>query len=204
MFEFFNFITETKFELKNTQWGFSVHRDTIGWDEGNHALTRFTTGRVERKHGDWERARLSSRFYYSVWSPWIRRAFLWGRFGTPYLWELDLGAAGDLKAFGVHRRLHGNQATRSTIKLSHQLQETQGPRAGQGHISKEMFTEAPVLALAHRCLWESFLCESIRDLHISFMLHITEFSDAQIPSLTGTFVASVLTKGLKVAKHQAI
>ena len=171
------------------------------WDEENHALTRFTTGRVERKHGDWERARLSSWFYYSVWSPWIRCAFLWDTFGTPYLWELDLGAAGDLKAFGMHRRLYGKQATRSMIKLSHQLQETPRPRAGQGRISKEMSTEAPVLALAHRC---SCLCESIRDLHISFMLHITEFSDAQIPSLTGTFVALVLIKGLKVAKHHAI
>lgn len=125
------------------------------WDKGNHTLTRFTTGRVEREHGDWERARLSSWFYYSVWSLWIRRAFLWDTFGTPYLWELDLGAAGDLKAFGLHRRLYGNRAARSTIRLSHQLQETWGPRAGQGRISKEMSTEAPALALAHRCLWES-------------------------------------------------
>ena len=27
------------------------------------------------------------------------------KFGAPSLWEVDLGAAGDLQAFGVHNRL---------------------------------------------------------------------------------------------------
>ena len=81
-------------------------------------------------------------------------------FSLRYLWDTvftgtGLGSCWGLKAFGVHCRLYGNQAPRSTTKLSQQLQETRGPRAGQGCISKEMSTEAPVLTLAPGCLWES-------------------------------------------------
>lgn len=50
----------------------------------------------------------------------------------------------------------------------------------------------------------AFLFYSIKNLHVNFMLHITGFSDAQIPSLTGTFVSSALANGLKVTKRKTI
>ena len=122
------------------------------WDEGNHAW--LGSWLVE-----WRGSRATEK------GPAVLVILLQGpipldqmRFSLRYLWDTvfmgpGFGSCWGLKAFGVHCRLY--QAPRSTTKLSEQLQETGGPRAGQGCISKEMSTEAPVLALAPGCLWES-------------------------------------------------
>lgn len=112
------------------------------------------TGGVERKQRDWERADCARDFITGSDPP-----------GSDVLFsEMPLGhrvygnwtwSCWGLKEFGVHCRLYGSQAPRSTTKLSEQLQETRAPRAGRGCISKEMSTEASVLTLAPGCLWES-------------------------------------------------
>ena len=140
--------------------------------------------------------RLCSWFYYRVRSPWIRRTFLWDTFGTPCLREPDLGAAGDWRHLVC---TVGCTATRPP-----------DPRPScHSSFRKPVDPGLVKVAYLRKCpqrhqssLWRlaacgrAFLCE-----RISFMLHITGFSEAQIPSLTGTFVVSGLTKGLKVAKH---